>query len=197
MSDDMSHDRESAGSPARNPWKLATLALAGGVAALCIAFAVTAAYNRGRTAGEQATAAASAAAAEAAKPSPAASETQRQAAAPAPAPPRTAAPARTARAAQPTAADVEACNSYASRSRTTEGAKGALLGGALGAALGAAGGAIADGGHGAGKGAAIGALVGVTGGTLYGINRANQANAQAQAAYRDCMERRGFASAAY
>jgi hypothetical protein len=97
-------------------------------------------------------------------------------------------------ASRPRAADIEDCNAYASgaRNQTEEAVKGAVIGGAVGAGAGAAGGAIAKGGKGAGKGAGIGAIVGATVGTLYGLNQANQANAQAEAAYRACMARRGY-----
>ncbi len=113
-------------------------------------------------------------------------------------PPRAAAqapaPSRHARG-EPSAAAIKACNSYAhaaSRNKTQETLGDTLLGGALGAGLGAAGGAIAGGGGGAGKGAGIGALVGAAGGTLYGLNQANQNDAHAAQAYRACMKRHGY-----
>jgi len=123
---------------------------------------------------------------------------ERTEAAAAPAPEPVTAPRSTADSVRPTSVDVEDCNRYASSTagtKTQEAVKGGAIGGLLGAALGAAGGAIADGGRGAGKGAAIGGLVGIAGGSLYGINKANQGNAQAEAAYRECMRRRGYATA--
>src|SRR5262249_4815858 len=94
---------------------------------------------------------------------------------------------------RPSAADIEACNHYASSGSNpaADALTGAVVGGLTGAGLGAAGGAIADGGHGAGKGAAIGGLVGATAGTLFGLNRANQRDARVAAAYRQCMRQRG------
>jgi outer membrane biosynthesis protein TonB len=109
-------------------------------------------------------------------------------------PPPPAAPERHA-AARPSSADIEACNRYASSvagNKTTEAVTNGLIGGALGAALGAASGAIAGGGSGAGKGAGIGGLVGAAAGTIYGLNKANQGDAHAEAAYRACMRRRGY-----
>ena len=103
-------------------------------------------------------------------------------------------PARVARV-QPSTADVDACNRYASttaQGKTQETLTDALIGGALGAGLGAAGGAIAGGGSGAGKGAGIGALAGTVGGSIYGLNEANQRDARAAQAYRTCMKRRGY-----
>jgi hypothetical protein len=96
--------------------------------------------------------------------------------------------------ARPTSYDIAACNDYAASraNRTNEAVKHGLLGGAIGAGVGAATGAIADGGKGAGKGAGIGAIVGATAGTLYGLNRANQNLAGAEAAYRTCMANRGY-----
>jgi len=98
--------------------------------------------------------------------------------------------------ARPAAADIETCNRYASstRDKARNALEKAVVGGVLGAAVGAAGGAIADGGSGAGKGAGIGGLVGAAAGTAYGINQTNQADARAEAAYRDCMQRRGYTS---
>src|SRR5574337_55548 len=98
-------------------------------------------------------------------------------------------------AARPSASDVAACNQYASSvagDKTTETLKDALVGGALGAGVGAAGGAIAGGGGGAGKGAGIGGLVGAAAGTLYGLNEGRQADARYVAAYRGCMNSRGY-----
>jgi hypothetical protein len=113
--------------------------------------------------------------------------------APAP-PPPPAAPERHA-AVRPSAADIEACNRYASsvsREKTTQTLTDALVGGALGAGLGAASGAIAGGGSGAGKGAGIGGLVGAAAGTVYGLNKANRSDSDAAAAYRACMRRQGY-----
>lgn len=110
------------------------------------------------------------------------------------APPAPAPAVRQARV-EPTSADIDACNRYASsasRGKTQETVTDALIGGALGAGLGAAGGAIAGGGSGAGKGAGIGALVGAAGGTLYGLNESNRTDAQAAQAYRSCMKGRGY-----
>jgi hypothetical protein len=98
-------------------------------------------------------------------------------------------------AVRPSAADIEACNEYASsvgRDRTKETLTDALLGGVVGAGVGAAGGAIADGGGGAGKGAGIGGLVGATAGTLYGLKGTREHDGRAAAAYRACMKGRGF-----
>jgi type IV secretory pathway VirB10-like protein len=103
-------------------------------------------------------------------------------------------PVRRARV-QPSTADIDACNRYASTAtegRATKTLTDALIGGALGAGLGAAGGAIAGGGSGAGKGAGIGALVGAAGGTVYGLNETNQRDGRAAQAYRACMKRRGY-----
>ncbi len=96
--------------------------------------------------------------------------------------------------ARPSRRDIEACNRYAesTHNHTGDTLKDALFGGALGAGLGAAGGAIAGGGSGAGKGAGIGGLVGAAGGTLYGLNQANQSDEKAAASYRACMRRRGY-----
>ena len=96
---------------------------------------------------------------------------------------------------EPSGADIDACNRYASsvsRSKPQETVTDALIGGALGAGLGAAGGAIAGGGSGAGKGAGIGALIGAAGGTLYGLNDSNRTDARAAQAYRTCMKRHGY-----
>jgi len=214
---------EGGGPPERNPWKLATLSLAGAIVAVLAAGSVIALLNRTDVVpqaasvepvvtppsqvgpvpatpplpatAEQAPAVPSPA--RVAKP-PARRVASAETSAPAPSasPP---APTYRSEPARPTAADIETCNHYASsqQSRTTEAVKDGAIGGLLGAALGAAGGAIAGGGGGAGKGAAIGGLVGVAGGSLYGINSANQNNQRAQAAYRDCMERRGYANASY
>ncbi len=114
----------------------------------------------------------------------------------APNPPQSASePARpSGAAARPSRHDIKVCNRYAASARhhTEDTLKDALFGGALGAGLGAAGGAIAGGGSGAGKGAGIGGLVGVAGGTLYGLNQANQSDEKAAVAYRTCMKRRGY-----
>jgi len=96
---------------------------------------------------------------------------------------------------RPSRAAIAACNRYAelqSRDTTAETIKDGLLGGAVGAGVGAAGGAIAGGGEGAGKGAGIGALVGAAAGTLFGLNEAHQHDARVAAAYRTCMQRRGY-----
>lgn len=95
---------------------------------------------------------------------------------------------------RPSRADIRYCNRYAGshRSRTSETLSNALIGGALGAGLGAAGGAIAGGGGGAGKGAGIGGLVGAAAGTVYGLNKANQRDAEAAVAYQHCMRERGY-----
>lgn len=114
---------------------------------------------------------------------------------PAPKAPRLAAAPVEHSSPRPTAADIDACNRYASSAggdRTKQTLTNALLGGAVGAGLGAAGGAIAGGGSGAGKGAGIGGLVGAAAGTLYGLNQANQDDARAAQAYRVCMKRRGY-----
>lgn len=97
---------------------------------------------------------------------------------------------------QPAVADIETCNRYASstRDKARNALEKAVVGGLVGAAVGAAGGAIADGGDGAGKGAGIGGIVGAAAGTAYGINQTNQSDARAEAAYRDCMQRRGYSS---
>ena len=102
-----------------------------------------------------------------------------------------AAPAASSRA---PVAVVEECNRFATEADrdATRVLRDGVLGGAVGAGVGAAGGAIADGGHGAGKGAGIGALVGATAGTLYGLNEENRKSEQAMAAYRACMDRRGY-----
>jgi hypothetical protein len=180
--------------PSSNPWKLATYVLAGCIVAV-LGAGVVIAQRSSRDAG--ATLASAASGNEAAVPAPATPQSapppSQPEAEPKPAP--TPRPAPVARAStRPTASDIESCNRYASarRNKTLETAKNALVGGALGAALGAAGGAIADGGDGAGKGAAIGGLVGVAGGTVYGIDKNNKADASARAAYEACMERRGY-----
>jgi hypothetical protein len=96
----------------------------------------------------------------------------------------------------PSTADIEACNQYAksetSSSNTKEVVTDAVIGGAAGAGVGAAGGAIAGGGKDAGKGAAIGGIVGATAGTLYGLNETHKNDSRVQAAYAECMKRRGF-----
>src|SRR5215468_7474937 len=209
--------------PERNPWKLATLSLAGAVVAVLAAGSVIALLNRSEAVPQAASVPPAAAPPSEVGPAPVtpplpanATQSSAASAAPSPAhapkpPARQVASAETGapppppsnpgyrEPARPTAADIETCNHYASsqQSRTTEAVKDGAIGGLLGAALGAAGGAIAGGGGGAGKGAAIGGLVGVAGGSLYDINSANQNNARAQAAYRDCMEKRGYANASY
>jgi hypothetical protein len=152
-----------------NPWKWTTLGILALAAAL-VAGAVTATYISDRQSTPNVAADSSKAA-----------------------PARQKAPERHA-SARPSAADIEDCNRYASstRDKTTDTLKDALIGGAIGAGVGAAGGAIAGGGSGAGKGAGIGAVVGATAGTLYGLNQANQHDARAAQAYRDCMARRGY-----
>ena len=205
---------------AHNPWRLATFALGGTILAAAVAGGVVTAYRMGRSQGAASVAPPEPSApdtaalpgspapggearpARALPPAPRASgersiaRNERSAAPASAAPPvATPAPMPSADTVRPTSADVEDCNRNASSTdgtKTQEAVKGGAIGGLLGAALGAAGGAIADGGKGAGKGAAIGGLVGIAGGTLYGINQANQGNAQAEAAYRDCMRRRGY-----
>lgn len=163
-----------------NPWKAATLAIGGLIAAALTAGLVIANYDS-ITAPEE----------EIAVTKKDAAPADRRAAAPKP---RAEEAAGDAPAPRPRAADIEDCNAYAAtvRNQTEEAVKGAIVGGAVGAGAGAAGGAIADGGKGAGKGAGIGAIVGATVGTLYGLDRANRANAQAESAYRACMARRGY-----
>ncbi len=160
-----------------NPWKLVTLGMGVALATALVTGVVVAYYvgNQGSQSESQQTGAGGAAPVQQA-----------------PAPP--AAPAQRGPV-KPSAADIEACNRYASsvaRDRTTETLTDALIGGAVGAGLGAAGGAIAGGGGGAGKGAGIGGLVGAAAGTLYGLNQANQNDSRAASAYRTCMQRRGF-----
>jgi hypothetical protein len=95
----------------------------------------------------------------------------------------------------PTAADVEACNTYARAQvgdKTVETVKDALIGAAAGAGVGAVGGAIAGGGKGAGKGAGIGGAVGAAAGTLYGLNEARSHDTRYVQAYRACMNGRGY-----
>jgi len=200
----MSEDRERASDS--NTWKLATFVLAGAVLALGAAGALFAYSSRQQQAAPEVMGATATAPPPASAMPPAPPGAATAAAPPAPAPqaqrtepaPRSE-PVQRAASQRPAPSDVESCNRYAAshRDRTTEAVKDGVIGGALGAALGAAGGAIAGGGSGAGKGAAIGGLVGVAGGSLFGINSANQANANAQAAYRDCMARRGYTYAAY
>jgi hypothetical protein len=81
---------------------------------------------------------------------------------------------------QPTAADIDQCNSYATKAREKTGdvPKGIAAGGCR----------TADGGEGTG----IGSLPGATVGTVYGLSHANQCSTQAEAAYRACMVRRGY-----
>ena len=178
----MEHDRNDES----NPWKLATLSLCGVIALVLTAGLVVANHERLNIPQEEL------------------NIPQEEISEPAvtsydsppvprdvPPPPRAAAPAPRSR---PSSTDIEDCNAYAaaSRSRAEEALKGGIVGGALGAGVGAAGGAIAKGGKGAGKGAGIGSIVGATVGTLYGLDQANQANARAEGAYRDCMARRGY-----
>lgn len=148
-----------------NPWKWATLGIIGLAAVALTAGLVVANY-----------------------PTDGASETKGTSA------PKVASAPDPAPASRPSTSAIEECNAYARnvRNQTEEAVKGAIVGGAVGAGVGAAGGAIAKGGKGAGKGAGIGSLLGATVGTLYGLNQANQANAQAEAAYRRCMARRGY-----
>ena len=191
-----------------NPWKLTTFVLAGAILALAVAGALFAYSSRPQVAGETTALAPIGETAGPVAASPPPTEVG-----PAPTVPPTPAARPVAgskqagsEAVQPSAEtrpaprDIGACNRYAAAARanrTADTVKDALVGGALGAALGAAGGAIAGHGDGAGKGAAIGGIVGVAGGTLYGINAANQADARAEAAYRSCMERRGYARASF
>lgn len=149
-----------------NPWKVAALGIGGLVAVALTAGLVVANYS---SVEEQP------------------AHTQERA-------PKVASAAKPAPPSRPSSSVVEDCNAYAAatRNKTEEAVKGAVVGGAVGAGVGAAGGAIAKGGKGAGKGAGIGSLLGATVGTLYGLNQANQANAQAEAAYRQCMARRGY-----
>jgi hypothetical protein len=177
-----------------NPWKLATLALSGTILIVLIAGLVVANYDRSYSDLDASAPAYDAppvpegalpprdrgSSAYDAPPAPRSAPPPQAAAAPAPRPPK--------------AADVEDCNAYAAaqRSQAEEALKGAVVGGAVGAGVGAAGGAIAKGGKGAGKGAGIGSIVGAAVGTLYGLDQANTANAQAESAYRQCMARRGY-----
>jgi hypothetical protein len=173
----------------RNPWKLAMIGMTAVLAAVLVAGVVVASisgHNEPQAQAPQSAVPPTPADQLAAPPPP-------QAAAPAP-PPPAAAPERQA-AVRPSDADIEACNRYASSvagDKTTETVTNGLIGGALGAALGAASGAIAGGGSGAGKGAGIGGLVGAAAGTVYGLNKANQSDSRAAAAYRACMRRRGY-----
>jgi len=151
-----------------NPWKYLALGLMG-LGAATIAGVVVANYNGGAEPQDQ----------RAARVSSAPSESRSRA---------YDAPARDA-AVKPSLDAVRICNEYASTDKAKESFKHGLIGSALGAALGAAGGAIADGGSGAGKGAGIGALVGAAGGSLYGLNKANQEDQRSIAAYHACMEK--------
>jgi hypothetical protein len=156
-----------------NPWKLATIVMAALIGAVLVVGGVTA-YFAGPDEEEQV----------AEKQAP--RETVRVVTAP---------PQVVREPARPASHDIAACNEYAAHApanRTNEAVKHGVLGGAIGAGVGAATGAIADGGKGAGKGAGIGAIVGATAGTLYGLNKANQNNANAEAAYRVCMANRGY-----
>lgn len=187
--------------PEFNSWKFATIGLSFVLAAILITGVVVAKYsgsqrtapaNLDQAAPDQpaATGQPPAVPGQAVNPLPAAPPPAREVAPAGPA----AAPAPRAHV-QPSSADVDACNRYASaapQGRTQETLTDALIGGAVGAGLGAAGGAIAGGGRGAGKGAGIGALVGTVGGTVYGLNETNQRDAHAAQAYRTCMKRRGY-----
>jgi hypothetical protein len=183
----MEHDRNDQA----NPWKLATLAICGVLAIVLIAGLVIANHNRYDSTLEE--------------PYPAGAPAYDAPPVPrdaAPPPPRRggsahdapAPPAGVPAERPPTRADIDSCNRYAAaeRNRAEEALKGAIVGGAVGAGVGAAGGAIAKGGKGAGKGAGIGSIVGAAVGTLYGLDQANQANARAATAYRECMARRGY-----
>ena len=167
---------------AGNPWKIATIVMAALIGAVLVVGGVTA-YFAGPEEAEQVAAVE-------------AEQTAAQQAAPKREPVRVAAaPPAQPVVARPTSYDIQQCNEYAAStrpSRTNEAVKHGVLGGAIGAGVGAATGAIADGGKGAGKGAGIGAIVGATAGTLYGLNKANQNTAGAEAAYRQCMASRGF-----
>ena len=170
-----------------NPWKIATIGLLL-VIGTALTTGVVVAYYAGssKTEPEQ-----SAPAPEPAPPQPG-MPAPPQAAVP---PPPPAEPPMAYARSEPSRADIKACNRYAqnvAHQKTQETLTDGLLGGALGAGLGAAGGAIAGGGGGAGKGAGIGALVGAAGGTLYGLNQANQSDARVAQAYRACMKRRGY-----
>jgi len=95
----------------------------------------------------------------------------------------------------PSAADVQACDTYARThvgDSTVETVKDALIGAVAGAGMGAAGGAMAGGGKGAGRGAGIGGAVGAAAGTLYGLNEGRSHDARYVQAYRGCMKARGY-----
>ena len=171
-----------------NPWKMTAIGMALVIVTAVITGLVVASWNSGdKSQGSQAS--------QVSAPAPAVS-----APAPAPAPVRPAAAPRTASnqappAPTPTAADVDACNSYAKAQvgdKTVETVKDALIGAAAGAGLGAAGGAIAGGGKGAGKGAGVGGVVGAAAGTLYGLNEAKSHDTRYVQAYRGCMRGRGY-----
>ena len=176
-----------------NPWKMTAIGMALVIVTAVITGLVVASWNSGdKSQGSQASQVSAPAVP---APAPAVS-----APAPAPAPVRPAAAPRTASnqappAPTPTAADVDACNSYAKAQvgdKTVETVKDALIGAAAGAGLGAAGGAIAGGGKGAGKGAGIGGVVGAAAGTLYGLNEGKSHDARYVQAYRGCMKGRGY-----
>ena len=180
-----------------NPWKFATMGIVLVLATALITGVVVANYvgnsKTDPTAPDQGATEQPPVPGQAAAPVPPAPPPPAQAVGPAP--PAVPPPARQARV-EPSSADIKACNHYASaasRNKTQETLSDTLIGSALGAGLGAAGGAIAGGGGGAGKGAGIGALVGAAGGTLYGLNQANEHDARAAQAYRTCMKRRGYA----
>jgi len=171
-----------------NPWKMTAIGMVLVIVTAVITGLVVASWNSGdKSQGSQAS--------QVSAPAPAVS-----APAPAPAPVRPAAAPRVAAnpappAKTPTAADVDACNSYAKAQvgdKTVETVKDALIGAAAGAGLGAAGGAIAGGGKGAGKGAGIGGVVGAAAGTLYGLNEGKSHDTRYVEAYRGCMKGRGY-----
>ena len=179
-----------------NPWKMTAIGMALVIVTAVITGLVVASWNSvDKSQGSQASQVPAPAVSAPAVSAPAVS-----APAPAPAPVRPAPAARTASnqappAPTPTAADVDACNSYAKAQvgdKTVETVKDALIGAAAGAGLGAAGGAIAGGGKGAGKGAGVGGVVGAAAGTLYGLNEAKSHDTRYVQAYRGCMRGRGY-----
>ncbi len=163
-----------------NPWKMTAIGMALVIGTALITGLVVANWNSAdKPQTSQASSAATPTATEPARPAGSARVVARQAA-----------PAPT-----PTAADVDACNSYAKAQvgdKTVETVKDALIGAVAGAGLGAAGGAIAGGGKGAGKGAGIGGAVGAAAGTLYGLNESKSHDARYVQAYRGCMRGRGY-----
>jgi len=169
------HDTITTNTRRPNPWKWSTVIMAALIGAVLVVGAVAAYLGSDK---QEAT--------------PQVTQTQKaEHTRVAAAPPQAAPPAAPVR---PTSTDIAACNDYAAApsNRTNEAVKHGVIGGAIGAGVGAATGAIADGGKGAGKGAGIGAIVGATAGTLYGLNKANQTNAQAEQAYCACMASRGY-----